>query len=79
MLHNNDNDSIFIKNVLNAPTKEQTIVNKERKKTQTSKISRKVHQQMTLFNLMKIHQLSQIGLKLQKIFSFMKFLILEVK
>ena len=79
MLHNNDNDSIFIKNVLNAPTKEQTIVNKERKKTQTSKILRKVHQQMTLFNLMKIHQLSQIGLKLQKIFSFMKFLILEVK
>ena len=30
MLHNNDNNSIFIKNVLNAPTKEQTIVNKER-------------------------------------------------
>ena len=58
MLHNNDNDSIFIKNVLNAPTKEQTIVNKERKKTQTSKILRKVHEQMTLFNLMKIHQLS---------------------
>ena len=29
MLHSNDNDSIFINNVLNAPTKEQTIVNKE--------------------------------------------------
>ena len=29
MLHSNDNDSIFINNVLNAPTREQTIVNKE--------------------------------------------------
>ena len=29
MLHSNDNDSIFINNVLSAPTKEQTIVNKE--------------------------------------------------
>ena len=27
MLHSNDDDSIFINNVLNAPTKEQTIVN----------------------------------------------------
>ena len=29
MLHSNDNDSIFINNVLNAPTKEQTIVSNE--------------------------------------------------
>ena len=29
MLHSNNKDSIFINNVLNAPTKEQTIVNKE--------------------------------------------------
>ena len=29
MLHSNDNDFIFINNVLNAPTKEQTILNKE--------------------------------------------------
>ena len=29
MLHSNDNDSIFINNVLNAPTKEQIIVNNE--------------------------------------------------
>ena len=29
MLRNNHNDSIFINNVLNAPTEEQTIVNKE--------------------------------------------------
>ena len=29
MLHNNDKNSIFINNILNAPTKEQTIVNKE--------------------------------------------------
>ena len=31
MLHSNNKDSIFINNVLNAPTKEQTIVNKESK------------------------------------------------
>ena len=29
MLHSNDKDSIFNNNVLNAPTREQTIVNKE--------------------------------------------------
>ena len=29
MLHGNDNNSIFINNVLNAPTKKQTIVSKE--------------------------------------------------
>ena len=29
MLHSNDNNSIFISNLVNAPTKEQTIVNKE--------------------------------------------------
>ena len=29
IVHSNDSDSIFINNVLNAPTKEQTIVNKE--------------------------------------------------
>ena len=29
MLQSNNNDPIFINNVLNAPTKEQTIVNKE--------------------------------------------------
>ena len=29
MLHSNDDDSIVINNFLNAPTKEQTIVNKE--------------------------------------------------
>ena len=29
MFHSNDNDFIFINNVLNAPTKEQTILNKE--------------------------------------------------
>ena len=79
MLHSNDNNSIFIKNVLNAPTKNKLSLIRKGKKTQTSKILRKVHQQMTLFNLMKIHQLLQIGFKLFKIFSFMKFLILEVK
>ena len=32
MLHSNDDDSIVINNFLNAPTKEQTIVNKESEK-----------------------------------------------
>ena len=58
MLHSNDNDSIFINNVLNAPKKEQTIFNKESEENcETSTILRKVHQQITLFSLVKIHQL----------------------
>ena len=32
MLHSNDNNSIFINNILNAPTKEETAVNKESEK-----------------------------------------------
>ena len=32
MLHSNDNNSIFINNILSAPTKEETAVNKESKK-----------------------------------------------
>ena len=32
MLHSNDNNSISINNILNAPTKEETAVNKESKK-----------------------------------------------
>ena len=78
MLQSDDRNSIFI-NVLNAPTKEQTIVKRKKKKTQTSTKLRIIHQQMTVFSLMKIQQLSQIGLKLFKSFSFMKFLILEGK
>ena len=34
---------------------------------------------MTVLSSMKIHELSQIGLKLCKNFFFMKFLISEVK
>ena len=29
MLHSNDNNSVFISNPLNTPTKEETILNKE--------------------------------------------------
>ena len=80
MLHSNDNNSIFINNILNAPTKEETAVNKESKKnsdinetTKSSPANDSTHSSM------KIHELSQIGLKLCKIFFFMKFLISEVK
>ena len=79
MLHGNDNNSSFINNVLNAPTKEKPMVSKESEEIQTSMKLRKVHQEMIVFSLMKIHQLSQIGLKLYKTFFFMKFLISEVK
>ena len=78
MLQSDDSNSIFV-NVLNAPTKEQTIIKRKEKKTQTLTKLRIIHQQMTIFSLMKIQQLLQIGLKLFKSFSFMKFLILEVK
>ena len=78
MLQSDDSNSIFV-NVLNAPTKEQTIIKRKEKKTQTLTKLRIIHQQMTIFSLMKIQQLLQIGLKLFKRFSFMEFLILEVK
>ena len=78
MLQSDDSNSIFV-NVLNAPTKEQTIIKRKEKKTQTLTKLRIIHQQMTIFSLMKIQQLLQIGLKLFKSFSFMEFLILEVK
>lgn len=69
MLHGNDNNSIFISNLLNTLKEEQTIAdNKETKKTQTSIKLGKVYQQMTVFSLMKTHQLSQIGLKFYNFF-----------
>ena len=69
MLHGSDNNSIFISNLLNTLKEEQTIAdNKETKKTQTSIKLGKVYQQMTVFSLMKTHQLSQIGLKFYNFF-----------
>ena len=80
MLHSNDNNSIFINNILNAPTKEETAVNKESKKNsdinETTKSS--PANDSTQFNEDTWTFANRI-LKLCKIFFFMKFLISEVK
>ena len=78
MLHNNDNNSIFISNPLNAPIKEQIILNKESeensdvnetKKSSPANYRIKSNEDTSTIAIMTMHQVSQIGNEtLQKFF-----------
>ena len=59
MLHNNDNNSLFLAILSIRPQKNKlSLTIRGAKKTQTSMKLRKVYQQMTVFSLMVIDQLS---------------------
>ena len=59
MLHSNNDNPIFISHPLNTPTKNQLLsITKKAKKAQKLMKPRKTHHQVTIFRLMKIHELS---------------------
>ena len=75
VLHCNDSNSILSTMFSMLQQNNKLSLTRKVRKSQTLAKLRNIDQKLTSFSLMKIHQLSQIVLKLYKFFSFAIFLI----